>query len=139
MATSYGVRLAAATDLPARGETAKGAKAGAYRCAARLLQPPGGLADIIATEEEIDWPELNCRSVDVREYLGRDIAEGEIDALESECRGALLDEPIVDDAEVTLEFADRSLSVEARIDGAEGPFAFVLRVSEIDGVTLRTF
>ena len=137
MATDYGKTLLCLTDLPRIGAMVSGPTAAAYRCARRLLQPEGGLLDVIEAEDDVEYPEANYLSVDLREYLGRDMDDQDLAALESKATSAINEEADVESATVDASFTAGELSVTVDAVGAEGPFSFILSVSDVTSATLR--
>jgi hypothetical protein len=137
MATTVQIALAALDDLPARGQTVSRDVAVAYRCARRMLQPLGGLSDVIEPTDDVEWPEETYTSVDLREYLGRDMGAQDLAELESLIVTALSEEDEVDDAVVTAAFSGGTLSAAVDATGADGPFSFVLSVSDVSSATLQ--
>lgn len=133
----YGRTLAALEDLPTRGAIVSGDAACAYRCARRLLQPSGGLADVIEPEDGVEWPEDHYVSLDLREWCGLDVTTGDKRRLEAQINAALRDEPTIESASATVTLADRELSVFVDAVGAEGPFSFVLSVDDVSSATLK--
>lgn len=137
MATDYGTDLAALDDLPETDELVSGELNAAYAVARRWLTPSGGLTDAGVTAP--------YESFDVREYLGRRVAldaRGQLDAatkqeIEQTATRCAKGDPRVRSVEVTVSFSGGTLFMRAKVEGADGPFTFVLAVSAVSAATLQ--
>lgn len=128
MATDYGTDLPALDDLPESDALISGPLNAAYAVARRWLTPSGGLADA--------GDNSAYESFDVREYLGRRVdasALNEIEALATRCAKQ---DVRVQSITVTASISGGMLSLRAEVDGADGPFTFILNVSDVSVAVL---
>jgi hypothetical protein len=127
MAIDYGTDIAAVDDLPDPEQTVSGTQNVAYAMARRWLTPTGGMTDVGETE---DYP---C--IDTRQWLGGsfDFTDASTLAdLEQQAQAVLLgSDPRISSCAVTATYGKGSLSLSAQGFGPQGPFNFVLQVSQL--------
>jgi hypothetical protein len=126
MADLYGVDVAALDDLPDPEQLVSEEENVAYALGRRLITPEGAL-------EELGDPEP-YDSLDLNEYFAKRTDAQERATLAARATRVLSSDPRVRTVSVETSFANDTLSLTARGEGREGPFAFVLST---DGVTVE--
>lgn len=122
----YGTDVQALYDLPDPEITCSEQTAAAYQCARRLLTPSGAMQDIGEVQQ--------YDSIDVRDWLGGRFNLTDpavLRDLEAQATQALLDDPFVTAVTVSASYSAGTLTLSVQVQGAQGPFSFVLAVSAV--------
>lgn len=115
----YGTDLSCVVDLDAGLAEVTGNTLLAQALARRLITPRGGL---------LDDPNYGY---DLTQFLNADIGPTDLASITAAVNAELLKDERVLSASVTVTFAGTVLSVTAQINAANGPFSFVLAVSNV--------
>jgi hypothetical protein len=125
-AVVYGIDVQAITDLPDPEVLCSENACAAYQCARRLTTPSGAMQDI---GEVVQYD-----SIDVRDWLGArfNLTDPSVQTdLQTQATQVLLEDPFVVAAQVLVAFSAGVLSLTVQVQGANGPFGFVLQVSAL--------
>lgn len=123
----YGTDIAAVDDLPDPETYVSGQQNVAYAMVRRWFTPTNGMADVGETE---DYP-----SIDLKQWMGAsfDLTDpSTLHDLEDQATQVQLGvDPRVTACSVTASFAAGTLKLSVQAFGPDGPFAFVLQVTQL--------
>lgn len=122
----YGTTVQALVDLPDPCVLCSEQVAAAYACARRWTTPSGAYDDIGEVTQ--------YDSIDTREWLGGRFNltdQSVLNDLQTQATQVLQDEPFASQVAVVVSYASGTLALTGQIQGANGPFSFVLNVTAV--------
>jgi hypothetical protein len=125
-AVVYGTTVQVLDDLPDPCVLCSELVAAAYACARRWTIPSGAMTDIGET--------VQYDSFDVRDFLGGRFSltdKSVLNDIQTQATQVLQDEPFAQVVTVRVTYNAGTLSLTGQIQGANGPFPFVLNVNAL--------